>query len=105
MSTKTAQTIQIEFQQVMRQVSELKSCVNDLNALADRLDSLAGSLGSGWQGESAELYISKCSQLRAKIKSNANSLNSTAETISRMAQAYRSAELKALELAQVRTSG
>ncbi|MCD8133103.1 MAG: WXG100 family type VII secretion target [Clostridiales bacterium] len=105
MSTKSAQTIQIEFQQVMRQVSTLKECVSDLNAQAKRMESLTGSLGSSWQGESAELYISKCKELQSKISSTAKNLSLTAEVISRMARTYRSAELKALETATLRTSG
>lgn len=95
---KTEKSINIEFQQVSRQVDALKECAGDLDRAAKQLRDFMESLRPAWQGESAELYLQKCEALAQKIQKNSDVLDQTAGIIYRSAQSYRNAEIKALEI-------
>ena len=97
---KSRNTIQLEFQQVSSQARTLEQCADELQAVRRQLNTLVDELRMGWAGESAELYFRKCSELAAKLNTSQQNLSRTAGVIKRSAQAYRDAELAAIELAQ-----
>ena len=97
---KSSRTIQIEFQQVVRQTNKLEKCADELWRVQRELQDLVNDLRAGWAGDSAEVYFQKCNELSSKVGRSANNLNITANVIEKSARAYRDAELAAIRLAQ-----
>ena len=97
---KSSKTIQIEFQQVAQQAQKLEQCANDLMKVRHQLQELMNDLHCGWEGESADMYLQKCSELSDKINTSAKNLDKTANVIERSARAYRDAELAAIKIAE-----
>lgn len=97
---KAKESIQIAYSQVRSQAQKLDNCANDLQNLQRKLDALMNDLRGGWTGESAELYLQKCSELSQKLDASRKNLDRTADAIRTTAKAYRDAELLALQLVQ-----
>lgn len=97
---KSKAAIQIEFSQVTAQARKLEDCADELQDVRRQLDRLMEDLRGGWAGESAELYLQKCSELSGKLYTSRKNLDKVADVIHRSAKAYRDAELAAIQLAQ-----
>lgn len=97
---KSKAAIQIEFSQVTAQARKLEGCADDLQDVRRQLENLMGDLRTGWAGESAELYLQKCSELSDKLNTSRRNLDKVADVIYRSAKAYRDAELAAIQLTQ-----
>lgn len=97
---KSKTTIQIEYQKVTAQARKLEDCADDLKTIRTKLEGIMEELRSGWEGESAQLYFQKCQELSDKLASSQKDLTKTAGVIDKTAEAYRLAELAALQLVQ-----
>lgn len=97
---KSSGTIQIEFQQVIRQTDKLEKCADDLRKAQRELRDLMDDLKGGWAGDSANAYLQKCDELAGKLNKSATNLDVTAKVIEKSARLYRDAELAAIRLTQ-----
>lgn len=95
---KTTTEIQIEYSKVIAQSRKLDACADDLRTLYKELDDITSDLRAGWAGESADIYLSKCQELRDKLRSSQLSLSQTSSVVRRTAELYRAAELAAIAI-------
>lgn len=100
----TRQLIEITFGNAITQAKQLDACADDMMRLANSsMSSIKGELNAAWQGESANAYINKMDLTAENIVKTANKLYQIADTIRKVAQIFRTTELRAIELAEQRT--
>lgn len=99
--TKTLESIQMDFNRMIRKA-------NDLEQIAERLGHLAeGSVAEtlqtidrAWSGEASREYLGKGNALKDKLKENASQAKKIAESMRTTARATYNAEKEAILLAQ-----
>lgn len=97
--------IQISFQEAIGQADSLSSCAGDLKNVQRQLDSIMGTLQSGWSGDAASQFMEKCTALQQKLGRASTDLDQISTSIRSIARAYYEAEMRALELAKTDSSG
>lgn len=98
--------IEIDFGVAKRQASQLEELASRLEKLAknDFEDTLQ-NISSSWKGQNADAYLRKGEKLEDSILRTASDLRRTASTIRTNAQRTYDAEMRARELARLRTYG
>lgn len=91
-------TIQITFDDAMRQAKRLKSTAKDLRKSRSRMEGVMENLNRSWSGEAADSYLQKCRRLSQKMTNTIQALEESAEAVEAAARAYYTAEQRALEL-------
>lgn len=100
---KNAFEIHMDYNRAIRQADLLERTANEMrNSAEDELQDCMSEISYNWAGENADAYLAKCSQLRASIVNTAHKLETTAETIRKIARNTYNAEMRALELAKTR---
>ena len=94
--------INITFNNAKRQADRLNECASQLQKVQRQLDSLSGNLQREWSGDAANAFLAKCNALREKINGTSSDINQISATIRGAANAFYSAEMKALEIANSR---
>ena len=95
-------TINLTFTNAKRQADRLNECASQLQKVQRQLDSLSGNLQREWSGDAANAFLAKCNALREKINGTSSDINQISATIRGAANAFYSAEMKALEIANSR---
>ena len=99
-------------------LNEIRMNFRVANAMADRLDELAGKMGSlaneryygtlrsisnNWKGENAEAYLRKGEKVKDKMSHTAGDLRNAAQTVRTIAKNTYDAEMRAWQIAQTRS--
>lgn len=101
---KTLYSIQMDFQKANNQAGRLEKIARDMHRIADNeIPSCMRTVSSGWKGDHAREYVNKGQRAEEHLRSIADSLNLTANTIRIIAQNTYNAEKAALDLAKKRT--
>lgn len=95
---KTQKSIRIDFDNALRQASYVGECAGELQDVKKRMQEIMNELGTGWKGEAASIYLTKCEDLVNKIEKSVNDLNRISGTISKTAKIYYETEKAALAL-------
>lgn len=100
----TRQLIEITFGNAMTQANQLDACADDMMRLANsNIAGIKGDLNAAWQGDSANAYIAKMDLTADNMRKTAEKLYQIAETIRSVARIFRNTELRAIELAELRS--
>lgn len=99
-------------------LNEIRMNFRVANAMADRLQELAGKMSSlaneryygtlrnisnNWKGENAEAYLRKGEKVKDRMSRTAADLRNAAETVRTIAKNTYDAEMKAWQIAQMRS--
>lgn len=96
----TYSSIQFDFAQAKAEASRLESIAAEMKRLANsNMESSLDSLSTGWQGNSAKLYLKKGNNVKNDILAVANDLNAVANSIRTVARKIYNAEMEAKRLA------
>ena len=95
-------TINITFGNAKRQAERLNDCSDQLQKIRQQIDALRGNLQRDWSGEAANAFLAKCDVLQEKINNTSTDISRIAGVIRSAANAYYSAEMKAIEIANTR---
>ncbi len=92
--------ILVDFPFARRQAANLEEQAANLRRMADRQwQGAVDQLSCHWKGESANLYIQKCAQMKQRLYDIARELDAAADTLRRKVQALYEAEQEAKRLA------
>ena len=96
-----------DYNKAMRLVRELRQIATDMNNLKNGMLSQAiGGVQGGWQGETAQQFITKCNRLSSLISGEVNNIRNVANSLETTSDAIDKAEREAAEkLAHVLTGG
>lgn len=101
MAKQTRTTIEMNYNNAMRQARRVESIADNMKRLANQeLGGTMQSLAANWRGQEASMYLQKGSQLQEGIRRTANELQSAAQKIRSEAWRIRQADLRALEMIQ-----
>lgn len=93
-------SIEMDFNQAMRQADRLDELAEQLRSLSDnKFNGTLQNISSGWKGENATAYLAKGTTLKGKMTSTAGELSGIASDIRTIARRVYEAEMRALELA------
>ena len=96
-------TIQINFKNAYRQAEQLERLAQELSRIAgSQLSGTLQSVAGSWKGDSANLFLQKGNTLMSQISASAQALRETASGTQTIARNTYNAEMRALELAQIR---
>ncbi len=100
---KSASEIRMDYNNANRQANSLDQIARELKNIANRnMQDCISDLSHNWTGSNANAYTAKCRQLKENVRRSADRLESTADTIRRIAQNTYRAEMTALEIARSR---
>ena len=100
----TRRSIQVNFRNAKTQAKTLSECASDISRLQRDLNGIIAEISRGWEGNAARAYLAKCEQMKAKLGKQAQDLNNISNAVSRTAQSYYNAEMRAIEIAEARNS-
>ncbi|MBO6142552.1 MAG: WXG100 family type VII secretion target [Lachnospira sp.] len=101
---KTYATISMNYKKAVARADEIEELADRLSNISEtKLEGLLGELSSAWRGDSADIFIQKGQNLSEQITESAKKLYKTAETVRKIAQNNRQADMQALEIATRRT--
>lgn len=102
----TEAEILFNYSQAMAQAARLETAARSLERLSDRdMVAVAGTLRGVWNSDSSGLYLTKLGKVQGDIKSTADSLKRTAESIKEKARIMRRAEMEAIAIASQSSGG
>ena len=88
------------YYKAMAQVSELRQIASDMTNMNNRnLAEAISCLQSGWQGQTAQQFLKKCSDLKELIEKEAANIRKVADSLERTARTVEVAERAAAEAA------
>lgn len=97
----TYSSISFDFTQAKAEANRLESIANDMKRLANfNMQSSLNYLSTGWQGESAKLYLNKGNNVKNDILAVANDLYAVANSVRTVAKKVYDAEMEAKRLAE-----
>lgn len=100
---KNALEIHMNYSRAIQQANLLERTANEMRCSAEeQLQDCMSEISYNWTGENADAYLAKCNQLKESILNTSHKLETTAETIRKIARNTYSAEMRALELAKTR---
>lgn len=100
----TKQLIEITFNSAMNQATKLDNCAASLRRIASSdISATRADLLAAWEGDNANAYVSKLDLTSGNILETAKKLENIASTLRSVARTFRDAELKALEIATLRS--
>lgn len=100
---KSAFEIRMDYHNAIRQADLLEQVANELENTANKdLQDCVSEISYNWTGSNADAYIGKCNSLRENILKTSETLEKTSETIRKISRNTYDAEMRALDLAQVR---
>lgn len=102
---KSRWSIEMNYKRALSQAAQLEEASEALrrtavSAIADISRDLSGG---GWQGENADAFLKKLSLLTERIQTSAKQLRDAAAALRRIAQNTYDAEMRALDLAVIRS--
>lgn len=101
MAKKTRTTIEMNYNNAIRQARRVESIADNMKRLANQeFGGTMQSLAANWKGQEASMYLQKGSQMQEGIRRTANELQSAAQKIRSEAWRIRQADLRALEMIQ-----
>ncbi len=96
-------TIEMDFQNALRQAEALEQAARELELLANgSLQECLRGVAANWKGENAVLFCKKGNIVRTNIGYAAESINHTAQVLRQMAQNIYEAEKRNYEIATER---
>lgn len=96
-------TIRFNFQKALAQADQLDTIANNLNKISSGdLNGTLQVVSANWKGQNASAYLEKGGKLQGNIGTTAKDLHSIASDIRIIAKRVYSAEMAALEIAQIR---
>lgn len=103
---KSVYRVYLDFVIIERQVRRLKGIAQSEGTIAnDFLSGIIRQLSQSWEGENGEEFLNKCQDLQNKLNDQSVDLNTIADTVDRMARNEKEAELRAIRIAQMRSTG
>lgn len=97
----TYSSIRFDFTQAKAEASRLESIADEMKRLANsNMENSLDCLSTGWQGESATLYLKKGNNVKKDILAVANDLYAVANSIRTVARKIYNAEMEAKRLAE-----
>ena len=97
----TYSSIHFNFTQAKSEASRLEAIADEMRRLANsNMQSSLNYLSTGWQGESAKLYLNKGKNVKNDILAVANDLYAVANSIRTAAKKIYDAEMEAKRLAE-----
>ena len=93
--------IMFDYLSAIRQAGRVEEAAESVRNLANRdVETIINELEAFWQGESAQLFYSKCRELQTELRETTNDLNRVAQNIRSRSEAMRRAEEAAAHIAQ-----
>ena len=97
---KSPNAIYYDFQRAINEAEDLEDAARRMRRLSEYdMENTKHSLTDAWQGDAANAYQKKCSQLQEKILDSAKSLENQASVIRSVARRTYEAEMYAYRLA------
>ncbi len=97
---RVTEQIEIDFQAALKRAEMLLEASSRLYRITGvNLENVYQYTRQGWQGENAELYRKKCTDLSVEIAGTAKAMKAVALSIRTAAEVMYRAELQALQLA------
>ena len=91
--------IEIDFRAALHRAEVLEEAADQLRRVVNvQLENALQHTGSGWHGENADLFRSKCSILSSEVDDTANDIRHVALGIRIAAKVMYQAEMNALQL-------
>ena len=88
------------YSKAMAQVTELRRISDDMTNTNNRnLTEAINGLQSGWQGQTSQLFVRKCNELKELIAKEVANIRKVADSLETSARAIEAAERAAAELA------
>lgn len=102
---KSEYQVWMDFRKAEAQAQRLRAVAMNMNNLADwRMRGALDSVRSNWEGENSEAFLAKGEILKGKIEGTGDDLRKIADTVEKIAQRTRDAELNAIRIARERES-
>lgn len=99
----TKNEIIFNYNQAIKQANKLDRLADKIEKLSsEKLETTVGHLKTAWQSDNSIQYYRKVGKVQSDITKTAKDIKKIADSIRTTAEAVKSAELKALEIAQVR---
>lgn len=95
---KTAATIRMEYQAMLRKASGLEDLAGQLYRIADSIDVQSGQISSAWDGEASAEYRRKMVRERDLVRRRASQLSQSAQGVRAAAKRIYDAEMFALSV-------
>ena len=96
---KTRSEIQINYQRAKKQAQDLERIARDLRRMANNnLQDCISDISYNWTGDNAQEYLKKCRRLKENIEETARKIETTANTIKRVAKNIYDAEMRAIRI-------
>ncbi len=95
-------TINITFDRARLQASKVLDCASQIRDIERQVDMLRGNLQREWDGDAARAFMAKCDVVEDNIIKSAVDCLWISDAIRGAANAYYTAEMRALEIANSR---
>ena len=99
---KSKFTINMDYQNVIRQKNNIGDIAEKINAERQKLEGIRMQTANKWKGEESEKYISMLQKKEAELRDISSQIKNLTGIIQTMAETVRDAELYALEKANDR---
>lgn len=97
---KSEGAIRYDFQRALNEAEDLENAARKMRRLSENdMENTKRSLSLAWQGDAADAYQRKCTQLQENILDSAKDLEKQASAIRSMARLTYEAEMRAYRLA------
>lgn len=100
---KSRFSIIMDYQNAMRQAENLEKIAEELKQCIDNSETFKANVRGSWNGENAELYISKTEQSTERLRQIRNSVIATKDVVKRIAKRTYDSEMAALDISTKRT--
>ena len=89
-----------DFNKAMAQVNELRQIASDMNRMKNSVlaEAISG-VQAGWQGQTAQQFLSKCNNLKELIVKEVRNIETVADSLERTAKIIEAAEREAIRIA------
>lgn len=96
--------ILFNYQQSIQQADRLEDIARTVDRLANnRMGETIDGLRAGWQSDSSPRFYNKIGQVQRDIRAHAENIRRVAKSIRTIAEEIKRAELRALEIARMRS--
>lgn len=97
---KSEYQIWMDFRKAIDQAQRLRSVASNMDNYADyQMKGALNNVGNNWDGENSEAFLTKGEILRGKIGGIGDDLRKIADTVEKIAERTREAEMAAIRIA------
>ncbi len=103
---KSKYQIELDYKAAINQAQKLETIASNIkNMSSNDLETCMTQIKAKWESTNATTFINKGRTLQQQISETAKELEKTAKTIRSIAERTRRAEMEALRIAMIRSSG